>query len=144
MNAVIVNLFFLVLAAAVAWWLSGYDTGITRENKTEDLIRRGIRCGITLLLVEIAFWNLWRWGRYSDQGSGMIYLIVVLPLPVLWAGCISEMVAHKFHRLLDPEDDREYDPDKTRRDLDTIARLIQNGRKEEAIQLCLKLKESGD
>jgi predicted Zn-dependent protease len=46
--------------------------------------------------------------------------------------------------MIDPEDNQEFDPNKSLRDLDTIASLIKNGRKEEAIQLCQTLKESGD
>lgn len=134
----------LTLAAAGSWWLSGYDAKLTGANEREDFIRRALRCGITLFLVELAFWNLWRYWRYNDQGSGIVYLFVILPLVALWSGCLSELVAHGFNRLIDPEDHREFDPHQNRRDLDAIASLIQNGRKEEAIQLCQRLKESGD
>jgi predicted Zn-dependent protease len=65
-------------------------------------------------------------------------------LAFLWAGCISELSAHGFNWLIDPEDDREFDPNKSLRDLDAIATLIKNGNKEAAIQLCKELKESGD
>ncbi len=138
------NIVVLTLAALAFWWLSGYDTKVTGANEREDFIRRAIRCGISLLLVELAFWGLWRYWRYNDAGGGMVYLMFVLPLAIIWCGCISELVARGFHWLFDPEDHREFDPHQNRRDLDTIARLIKDGRKEEAIQLCQKLQESGE
>lgn len=73
-----------------------------------------------------------------------MYLIIVLPLAAIWCGCLSESVAHGFHWLIDPEDHREFDPHKSRRDLDMIASLIKQDRKEEAIQLCQRLRESGE
>jgi hypothetical protein len=138
------NIALLAFATFVSWWLSGYDTKVTGENEREDFIRRAIRCGITMLLVELAFWSLWRCWYYDDRVSGMAYLMFVLLLSIIWCGCISELFSHGFHWLIDPEDHREFDPHKSRRDLDTIASLIKNDRKEEAIQLCQMLKESGD
>ena len=67
-----------------------------------------------------------------------------MPLALLWVGCLGELCSHAFHGLIDPEDHREFDPLKSRRDLDMLASLVRNGRKEEAIQLCHLLKESGD
>ncbi|HXR48380.1 MAG TPA: tetratricopeptide repeat protein [Candidatus Limnocylindrales bacterium] len=138
------NIVVLALAAWASWWLSGYDAKLTGENERRDFIRRAIRVGTTLVLVELAFLSLWRFWRYGDQASGMAYLIIALPLALLWVGCLGELCAHTFHRLIDPEDHREFDPLKSRRDLDMLARLVRNGRKEEAIQLCQMLKESGD
>ena len=138
------NSVVLTLATLASWWLSGYDAKLTGEDERKDFIRRAIRCGITLFLVELAFWTLWRYWRYGDQASGMAYLIFVLPLALLWVGCLSEWCAHGFHGLIDPEDRRRFDPHKSRRDLDMLATLVQSGRKEEAIQLCQMLKESGD
>jgi len=144
MQFFLANIVVLALAAGASWWLSGYDTKVTGENEREDLIRRTIRCGVTLFLVELAFWSLWRYWRYDDRASGMAYLMFVLPLALIWCGCLSELVSHGFHWLIDPEDHREFDPHKNRRDLDMIASLVKNGRKEEAIQLCQMLKESGN
>jgi thioredoxin-like negative regulator of GroEL len=137
------NFAVLAFATLASWWLSGYDAKLTGANEREDFIRRTIRCGITLFLVELAFWNLWRYWRYNDSGSGIMYLFIMLPLVAIWCGCLSEMVAHGFHWLIDPGDHREFDPHAGRRDLDTIASLIRQGRKEEAIGLCQRLKESG-
>jgi tetratricopeptide repeat protein len=144
MSFILANVIVLVLAASLSWWLSGYDSRVTGENEKEDRIRRGIRCGATLLLVEPAFSGLWRYWRYDDRAAGVLYLMTSLPLAIIWCSCISELLARGFHWLIDPEDKREFDPGKGARDLDTIASLIKNGRKEEAIQLCQTLKESGD
>ncbi len=138
------NIVVLALATVASWWLSGYDAKLTGENERKDFIRRAIRCGITLFLVELTFWSLWRYWRYGDQASGMAYLIFALPLVLLWCGCLGELCSHAFHGLIDPEDRRRFDPHKSRRDLDMLASLVRNGRKEEAIQLCRMLQESGD
>jgi hypothetical protein len=138
------NIVVLAFATLTSWWLSGYDSKLTGENERQDFIRRAIRCGISLFLVELAFWSLWRYWRYNDQGSGMAYLIFALPLALLWCGCLGELCSHAFHGLIDPEDRRRFDPRKSRRDLDMLASLVKHGRKEEAIQLCQMLKESGD
>ncbi|HVU08229.1 MAG TPA: tetratricopeptide repeat protein [Verrucomicrobiae bacterium] len=138
------NLVVLAFVAFGSWRLSGYDSRLTGENEKANRTRRGIRCGITLLLVEPAFWCLWQYAQHDDRAAGMLYLIFVLPQAFIWAGCLSEMFARGFHWLIDPEDDREFDADKQVRDLDTLAALIRSGRKEEAIQLCKELKESGD
>ena len=144
MQFFLANIVVLALATGASWWLSGYDTKATGENEREDLIRRTIRCGVTLLLVELAFWSLWRCWRYDDRASGMAYLVFALPLALIWCGCLSELVSHGFHWLIDPEDHRDFDLHKNRRDLDMIASLIKNDRKDEAIQLCQMLKESGE
>jgi hypothetical protein len=138
------NIIVLTFAALISWWLSGYDTKVTGENVTEDRIRRGIRCGISLLLVEAGFWCLWQYWRYDDRACGAGYLATMLPLAIVWGGCISELVARGFNWLIDPEDKREFDPTKSHRDLDAIASLIKHGHKDAAIQLCNELKASGD
>ncbi|HZI31071.1 MAG TPA: tetratricopeptide repeat protein, partial [Candidatus Binatia bacterium] len=100
--------------------------------------------GLSLFLVELAFLCLWRYWRYGDVASGVAYLIFVLPLALLWVGCLGECCSYIFHGLIDPQDHRRFDPHKSRRDLDMLATLLQTGRKGEAIQLCRMLKESGD
>ena len=138
------NIVILALATLASWWLSGYDAKLTGENEIADRWRRGIRCGITLLLVEVAIWNLWRYAHSNDVAAGALYLAIALLLGLTWIGCLSGMLAHGFHWLFDPSDHRELDSEKNRRDMDAIARLIQSGHKEAAIQLCQRLKESGD
>jgi tetratricopeptide (TPR) repeat protein len=138
------NIIVLTFAAIFFWWLSGYDLKLTGENEKADRTRRGMRCGLTLLLVEPAFWGVWQYWRNDDRAAGLLYVAMMLPLALIWAGCISELSARGFNWLIDPEDKREFDPNKGLRDLDAIASLVKNGRKEAAIQLCNELKESGD
>ncbi|HUA39852.1 MAG TPA: tetratricopeptide repeat protein [Candidatus Sulfopaludibacter sp.] len=138
------NIVVLALAALGSWWLSGYDAKLTGECEREDFIRRAVRCGLSLFLAESAFLCLWRYWRYDDRASGMAYLIFSLPLALLWVGCLGEWCSQVFHGLIDPADRRPFDPHKTRRDMDMLASLVQGGRKEEAIQLCQMLKESGE
>src|SRR5450432_796936 len=95
---ILLNLAVLTSAALLAWWLSGYDSRLAHENQKADHLRRGIRCGVTLLLLEVIFW----------MSPTVIFLIVILA--VIWAGCISELAAHGFHWLIDPADKRFFDP----------------------------------
>ena len=129
------RIIFLILAGSASWWLSGYDTKLTGENLAQDRMRRGLRCGISLLLLEAGFWFMWQFWHYHDGASGVGYLVVTLPLAAVWGSCISEMVARFFNWLIDPDDNREFDPKKSERDLDAIARLVKHGHKEAAIRL---------
>ncbi|HEY4951941.1 MAG TPA: tetratricopeptide repeat protein [Verrucomicrobiae bacterium] len=138
------NLGVLAAAALLSWWLSGYDTRVTGERPKEDIIRRSIRCALSLAFVEFSFWSLWTYWRYGDRVSGVMYLATIVPLVLLWVGCVSEMLSHIFRWMIDPQDFRESDPDKSIRDLDAIASLIRNGHTQTAIELCRRLKESGD
>jgi hypothetical protein len=144
MAFLITDIVFLIMAGSVSWWLSGYDAKLTGEDLTQDRTRRGLRCGITLLLLEAGFWFMWQFWHYHDGASGVGYLVVTLPLAAVWGSCISEMAARLFNWLIDPDDNREFDPNQSQRDLDAIARLIKHGHKEAAIQLCNRLMESGD
>jgi hypothetical protein len=129
---ILLNIGVLALVAGVAWWLSGYDSKLTGENNQGDSLRRCLRCGVTLFLVEVIIL----------LPPTVIFIAVFLG--VIWAGCLSEFAARGFHRLVDPEDKREFDPDKHVRQLDVVAALIRSGKKAEAIQLCELLKASGD
>lgn len=135
---IILNIILLLVAAAVAWWLSGFDSRVTGENKKADLIRRGIRCGVTILLLAILV-RL----PYSIASAPPMFLIAGL-MAITWAGCLTELGARCIHRLFDPEDKREFDPHHSTRNLDLVASLFKNGRHEEAAQLCEALKKSGD
>jgi hypothetical protein len=135
---IILNIILLTVAAAIAWWLSGFDPRVTGENKKADFIHRGIRCGSTLFLLAILV-SLPR----SIAVMPLLLLVVGL-LALIWTGCVTELCAGWFHRLVDPEDKREFDPNQSARNMDMVASLIKNGRNEEAVQLCEMLKESGD
>jgi hypothetical protein len=130
----------LPLAAALAWWLSGYDSGLAGDDRAADLLRRVIRCGLTVLMVAAGGAGLLQGGVVG----GWLFLIITLLLAISWTGCLSELFAGGFHRLVDAEDKREFDPIQTTRDLDRLARLVENHRNDEAIALCEQLKESGE
>lgn len=143
MAFILANIVVLTLAAWFFWWLSEYDSEITGENVKKDRIRRGTRCGITLLLVEAAFWGLWQCLEGNLYG-GFLCIAVAVPFSIIWRNGLSQLAAQGFNWLIDPPDKREFDPRKNQRDLDAIASLIKHGHKDGAIQLCNELKESGD
>jgi thioredoxin-like negative regulator of GroEL len=128
------NLFFWGVTVLAVWWLSGYDSNLTGDNRKKDFTRRAIRCGFTLVLLAIVIW----------LPPAVIILSVLLG--VIWAGCLAELFSHGFRRLVyaEHDNDREFDPQKDRRHLDAIAHLIQTGRRDEAIKLCGELKRSGE
>lgn len=130
MNLVFIGI--LAGTAALSWWLSGYDTLVTGQDRAADFRRRTIRCGATLLLMAAGLASPW------------IFIAVTVLIAVIWAGCLSELFARGFHRLVDSEDKRQFDPKQTERDLDKLAELVQRGRNDEAIAWCKKLKESGE
>ena len=131
---------FVVLALVVLafWWLSGYDAKVTGEDKRQDLIRRAARCGITLLLAGFLL------ALPGALPVMPMLLVIGGMLALIWAGCIAELFARWFHHLVDPADEREFDPDQGLRELDRIASLVKSGRREEAVQLSQKLRESGE
>ncbi|MGB8370051.1 MAG: tetratricopeptide repeat protein [Limisphaerales bacterium] len=134
----ITNLAVLAFAGLAFWWLSGFDSKVTGGNKRQDYIRRAARCGITLFLLGMLL------GLPGAVTAVPLLLLIGGMFALAWAGCIAELFARWFHHLVDPEDKREFDPNQNLRDLDMIASLVKNGRREEAVQLCQMLKESGD
>jgi thioredoxin-like negative regulator of GroEL len=126
------NLAVLTAAVLLAWWLSGFDSKLTHDDRAKDFTRRGIRCGVTFLLLAILFW------------LPQTVLGIPIFLGVIWAGCLAELAARWFHWLIDPEDKRVFDPARHLRELDAVAGLIRNGKKAEAIQLCQQLKAAGE
>jgi tetratricopeptide (TPR) repeat protein len=134
-----VNIILLVLAGLTIWWLSGFDPKVTGEDRKADLRRRAVRCAATVILAGVFF-------GIRPSGVGFIPLILIIPpsLGLLWCGCLAELFARGFHRLVDHADNREYDPNQSARDLDMVASLLKSGRHEEAARLCETLKKSGD
>ena len=131
----------LLLGIPVLWWLSGFDPKVTGENKRADLIRRAVRCLATAILLLIFF------GPNAVRvGYVFVPLILIIPptIGILWAGCLGELFARGFYRLIDHVDKREFDPNQSARNLDMVASLLKSGRHEEAAQLCEALKKSGD
>ena len=134
----ITRLAVLAFIGLTFWWLSGYDAKVTGEDKMQDLIRRAVRCGITLPLVGLLF---------VLPGTVLVVrmlLVIGWMLALVWAGCVAELFARGFHHLVDPADDQEIDPNQGLRDLERIASLVKDGRREEAVELSRKLRGSGD
>jgi tetratricopeptide (TPR) repeat protein len=129
---ILADVLFVLIGTALAWWISGYDTRVTGEDKHADIMRRAIRCGITLVLLAMA----------TVSGFGAIFIFLVLGL--FWAGCGAEFFSQQFHKLIDPEDKREFDPKETERKLDLLAQLIREHKMTEALDMCQKLEESGE
>lgn len=143
MLLILLNVLVLGTAAAGSWWLSGYDSRVRGDNVIEDNIRRGIRCAISLVLVEGQFLVAGRSG-HGDPQAGLLFLVVIVAFAFLWAGCICELAACLFNRLIDPPDKRGYYPQKGLRELDAVGDLIRGGQKEQAIQLCRMLLQHSD
>jgi hypothetical protein len=125
------KLLTVLAGASVAWWLSGYDANLTAEDKVADRKRRLKRCGITLLLAGLGWLG------------GVVFIFVLLTLAIVWAPCLSELLARAFHRLIDFSDASHFDPEKLTNDLDRLAGLAKQDRNGEALQLCGELMQSG-
>jgi hypothetical protein len=87
----------LVVTAVLAWWISGYDPKLTGENKGEDILRRIIRCGLTLFFMA---------GGLAETLShpdfaGFVAITIAGPMVFLWINCLCEALAHAFQSLID-------------------------------------------
>jgi tetratricopeptide (TPR) repeat protein len=131
----------VVLVSLTLWWLSGFDSKVTGENTKADLIRRILRCVATAVLLWIFFAP-----NPIKAGYGFIPLLMIIPvsLGLLWCSPLGDSLSRGLHRLIDSDDRREFDPDQSARNLDTVASLLKSGRHDEAVQLCEALKQSGD
>lgn len=126
------DLVFILLVTGVGWWISGFDSHLTGENYRADFTRRSVRTGITCMLAMCAVL----------AGGMAIFFFVGIALA--WMSCGAELGARVFHRLVDPDDDREFDPKEIDRHLDRLGRLVKQGRNTEALDLCKKLQDSSD
>ncbi len=130
----ILDIILLSAAAAIAWWLSGFDSRLTGENKKADMFRRILRCVASFVLAVIFF----------SEPSILGLLVFPVSIALLWCGCLAEFFSRGFHRLIDSDDRREFDTHQSARNMDMVASLLKYGRHEEAAQLCAALKKSGD
>jgi hypothetical protein len=134
------SIILLMFAVPAAWWLSGFDPQVTGENPRKDYLRRAARCLGTAIL-------LWVFFGLDAVRVGLFFIPLILIIPpavgILWAGCIGALLARGFHRLIDSGDGRPFDPKADARNLDMVASLLREGRKDEAVQLCEELKKSG-
>jgi tetratricopeptide (TPR) repeat protein len=128
----VTSVIVVAVLIAGAWWLSGYDSRVTGENKMEDFVRRVIRCAITALLVLVATLNPY------------FAIFMFVALAILWASCVAEFFTHRIHNIVDPHDDRKFDPKEVERELDKLGQLVRHGRNAEVLELCKKMEESGE
>jgi len=131
-NSMKVLLIVLPIIGVVSWWLSGFDPKVTGQDRNADFSRRFIRCGITLFLVAMG------------ASFALVWIAMSIILAIIWMGCASEMFSRGFHKLVDSEDNREFDPAQVSRDLDQLAGLVKLGQSEQAIALCKRMRESSD
>ncbi len=124
-------LLFITIAAVLTWWLSGYDTRVTGENKRDDAIRRAVRCGVTLVLLTMGVFER------------ILAIPIALGLAFIWMGCLTEFCWRVFIGVTDPEDKRPFDAKETERNMDHLSGLIAQGRKSEALAFCTNLEKSG-
>jgi hypothetical protein len=136
MNLVLIAI--LIFAAVFFWCLSGYDTKVTGQNRTEDLMRRGIRSGITLVVFGFAADQFLKGGVIE----GFIAVLFVLPLAPFWIGCLSELAARGVGTLVDSEDNRKVDLHEVPRQLNQLSEFVRIGRTREAIALSRQLLQS--
>jgi tetratricopeptide (TPR) repeat protein len=123
-------LFLLVMAGA--WWLSGYDSSVTGEHPSADVIRRTLRCGVTAVLLLLTTINPY------------FAIFIFVLIGVIWASCGAEFFARRFQKIVDPDDDREFDPKEPDRNMDQLGQLVRQGRVAEALDLCKKFEKSGE
>ncbi|HEX5398449.1 MAG TPA: hypothetical protein VFY06_05310, partial [Verrucomicrobiae bacterium] len=137
----ITNIILLVFALPTAWWASKFDPQVTGENRRKDILRRLARCLATAILLGIFFGP-----DPVRAGYGFVPLIMIIPISValLWRSCLASLFARGFHRLIDSDDGREFDPAKSDRNLDEVAGLLRHGRHEEAVKRVEELKRSGE
>jgi len=129
----------LVATAVLAWWISGYDPDLT-GNKEVDIVRRIIRCGLTVFLMAAGLV-----GTASDpRFGGAIAITIAVPMVKLWLNCAGEALSQGFCRLIDSPSDSESNPEQLTADLDRLAELSNRGQTYEALQLCGELLKKGE
>ena len=138
--SLLTSIIFLILVAAAAWWLSGHDPKVTGENKTNDVIRRVLRCLLTAIFAAILFGI-----RPSRLGYGFVPILLVFPISIalVWRSCMSEWWVRGFYHLIFSDAKGEFDPNAEARELDRVAALLKNGNRDEALQLAEKLMKTG-
>lgn len=138
------NIGVLLAIALGAWWLTGFDKTPAGESKRGHHLTRALRCVLVVFLTAVFLWFI------QGGGSGMAGVVLLLIIPISIAlvlrSSLAEVGSQSFLRIVDPtlHDDRELDFKRDGRYLDTIAHLINKGRKEEAIRLCQELQQSGE
>ncbi|HEX9047079.1 MAG TPA: hypothetical protein VF988_08625 [Verrucomicrobiae bacterium] len=137
------NLGLLVLIGAGTWWLTGRDTTFDGRSKQNHYFRRLLRCILVLFLslIIIALAEM----PIGAYGLGLVFFLAV-GIGFVLRSSIAELLSGGLFRFMDPmmRGSGTIDLKKSQRSHDAIGQLIRDGRKEEAIQLCERLKLSGD
>jgi hypothetical protein len=128
---------FLAVVGGLGWVMSAYDPALTGEDMRRDHTRRGLRCGLTLILAAVGYGGV-------VHGAALVLFPIAIPATLIWYGCLAEFGATAFHGLLDSADHRELNAEELSRDLDRLAALAKAGRNEAAIELSARLKASGE
>ena len=132
----IVSVVILAVIGVLAWWISGYDPKLTGENTGEDLVRRSIRCGLTLVLMAGGLAET----MANPDFAGFTAIAISGPMIFLWVNCLGEASADIFHKLIDsPSYSSDSDPKKVAADFERLAVLSNQGRTSEALRLCAEL-----
>lgn len=139
-----INVGVLSALALGTWWLTGFDKTAGGESRRGEILGRACRCLVVVLLSGACLWVVE--SPHLSYGDIPILIIIPTAIAVVLRSSISEIFAHVFLRLVDPElqGSREFDPKKARRYQDAIAHLIHNGQREQAIKLCEELKVTGE
>jgi thioredoxin-like negative regulator of GroEL len=144
MYLILGNLAILAAIGLGTWWLTGYDKTASGESKRGHYLTRALRCMGVLFLSAILL-LLFNLPGLASFASLRVVIFVATCIGFILRSSISELFTHGVLQLMDPElhDTRPFDPKRTERYLDAIARLIQSGQREAAIELCNKLKQTG-
>ena len=141
---ILLNIGVLALVAGLTWWLTGIDKTMGGESKRDRRLSRAVRCVAVLFLVAVFL----GFAEQSSPGLAGIPVLLIVPVSIalVLRSSLSELFTHGLLRFLDPElrDARAADLKKSGRYLDTIAHLIRNGRRDEAIKLCEEFKRTGE
>jgi tetratricopeptide (TPR) repeat protein len=137
---IFLHITFWVFSGLAMWWLSGFDSHVTGENRWNDFARRAARCLATVILTLVFF-------APNAVRTGYVFVPLILIVPptigIMWAGCAAALLAQFIHRMIDSDDRQPFDPNENARNLDRVASLLKSGRHKEAAQLSEKLKASG-
>ena len=139
MLQILSSIALVLLIMAGTWWLSGYDTRLSGDDTRSDYFRRGFRCGLTWLLLVILL--------LLPAEEAMVPVVVFFGglLAITWGWCLGEFFSHGLHILTGAlGSDRDYDPHEHIRNLDQLATLLREGKRDEALQLAEALKTTGD
>ncbi len=139
----LLNMGVLTLVTVITWWLTGKDRAANGESKQGRYWTRGLRTvAVALLFVGLL------WLAEGNCGYGGVPLLLIIPVSIalILRSSVAELCTHGVLRLIDPtlNDQRPFDAGKNLRYLNTVAHLLKNGRRHEALRLSEEFKRSGE